>query len=118
MTEAWRDSTGLIWVYQFQQGLERYVDATQFCASYGMRLPTEAEFTRLRSQMGFGTRAGYTPQAFVLYLQNKYPNQGTNYFWTGTAEDAYSAKIFRTENGFFYRGETDDKYYSVMCVTQ
>ena len=118
MTEAWRDPDGRVWAFQFKEGLDRYVDAVQFCSSYGLRLPTEQEYDRLRGEMGYGTPAGYSPQAFILYAQINYPNAGSNYFWTSTVQDSCGVTIFGTENGYTYRGATDERSYGVICVSQ
>ena len=117
MTEAWRDPKGQVWAYNFNEGNVSFNEATQFCQSYGLRLPTEAEFDGLRGEMGFGTSSGYSPQAFILYLQVNYPNGGANYFWSSTYQDSCGVTLFRTENGFTYRGDTGRSTYGVVCVT-
>jgi len=114
--EAWRDERGLIWGDTVKKSdgtvhLMNYNDAAAYCVSIGARLPTRAEFTSLREDMGAqsGTFEGYSAQVL--------PNLYYYWFWfltVGPGNPDY-AYFFDGKDGVFghdYRDSLD----AVRCV--
>ena len=113
--EAWRDPRGLIWgdVVIVEDTDENphymnYAEATDYCISIGARLPSRAEFTALRQDMGAqsGTYRGYTAQIlpnlsylYAFWSSSVYPQDPTEayYFHGYNGYIGYRARDFRDE---------------------
>lgn len=93
--DAWRDESGLIWGdvvpaedLPDRPGMTHHSTAYRYCRSIGARLPTVADFIRLREY--FGAKETADPsQKPEGYQSQLFPNFQTTKDWTGKLEVPY-----------------------------
>ena len=130
--EAWRDPSGMIWgdIVKNDDDSIRYMDQYQaptYCESIGARLPSRADFARLRGYMGATTAAsessgsGYTPQVLPNLYRTADGLSVGNYFWSSSVHPdfSYEAYYFVGRSGVIYNYYRS--FYSnvaVRCVVR
>ena len=58
MTEVYKDNSGYTWAVSLTLGLQTYNNASQYCDSHGLRLPTADEIAELREKDGLRKSCG------------------------------------------------------------
>lgn len=128
--EAYRDPKGLVWgdiakktegIVSFMN-LMNHTDATNYCASIGARLPSKAEFTRLREYMGGlsrtdGDEEGYSDERYSAQVLSSFSD---DFFWSSSVNPNTSDRLdaffaFNSLSGrisYFYR----HRFNAVRCV--
>ena len=116
--ESWRDPSGPIWgeVLREEDSLIPHKvtqdRAVELCHERGGRLPTHAEFSRLRQWFtsGKGKKGAY--RADIL------PQLDAGSFWTETSREGVEsgAYIFHADDGDFSYEERSSERASVRCV--
>ena len=118
--EAYRVPSGLIWGSVVQAGgkakLTSEYYAEEYCKAAGARLPTRAEFEKLRVYLGYASALGYSP-----YLADGktdvLPGLSSYWFWSSSVDP--DSSVFAN---FFNGGNANiDDYHriyhcAIRCV--